>query len=682
MTSTPRPPVVRPLAFSVEPYRIAVNEAASRVRGLWLGYLALTAYLTLAVIGVTHRDLFLETPISLPVMNVDLPLQAFFVVAPLFFLINHFYLLQQLRSLGHRVHAFNWAMGQAALDAVASRRERLGLTTYALVLLIGAGPEENKGWGGVFLWLVTVITLLLAPVVLLLVFQLQFLAYHSAPITWVHRVLLLLDVLLLCLFWPAIRSDQWPTKWTFLKSLSLYWVPIAAFSLFLATFPGEGMDGGPQVDDWVRDQDSDFASVKIALFGGRGVGEDGSPNEIARFLPFWRVLHLADRRDLIDLDRLDKIRGRRENSPSEEALATPDRPLSLPGRDFRGAHLESSDLREVNLDGANLRGAFLTYASLQGASLNDARLQSASLIGASLQGASLNDSSLQGAYFSLTDLQGASLNDASLQGASLIGAKMQGASLNDASLQGASLHRASLQGASLIGAKMQGASLNGASLQGASLNSARLQGASLNSASLQGASLVLTRLSCVILDGSAAWGVTGQPQLDRSPCGRVVKVSWTHPSQEDIADWEQRSLEGVSDAAIRDRLSAFYQELGSRLADPDFVSSPEWLHTLSMVSDIRFQDGLATLLADLFCDKSSAPYVAQGLIKHRFSAPLFVPMSYVYLPLSHLDTAHLTALSRRLLDAREGRTEDCPGVMGVEPEDIKRLPEWAVDAEK
>ena len=82
------------------PFQTAVNEAATRVRGLWLGYIALLAYLFISVAAVTHRDLLLGNPVNLPVLQVKLPLIGFFAVAPMFFLINHFFLLLQLFGLG------------------------------------------------------------------------------------------------------------------------------------------------------------------------------------------------------------------------------------------------------------------------------------------------------------------------------------------------------------------------------------------------------------------------------------------------------------------------------------------------------------------------------------------------------------------------------------------------------
>lgn len=67
----------------LEPYQWAVNEAAARVRGLWFGYIALLAYLFVAVGAVTHRDFLLESPVKLPALDVSLPLVGLFRGRPI-----------------------------------------------------------------------------------------------------------------------------------------------------------------------------------------------------------------------------------------------------------------------------------------------------------------------------------------------------------------------------------------------------------------------------------------------------------------------------------------------------------------------------------------------------------------------------------------------------------------------
>jgi len=69
----------------VNPYSLleAVNRSSDSAHMAWLIFLFIMTYLTIAVAGVTHRDLLLETPVSLPILQVDIPLTQFFQFAPI-----------------------------------------------------------------------------------------------------------------------------------------------------------------------------------------------------------------------------------------------------------------------------------------------------------------------------------------------------------------------------------------------------------------------------------------------------------------------------------------------------------------------------------------------------------------------------------------------------------------------
>jgi hypothetical protein len=67
----------------------ALDDAGGFVRSLWISFVSLGTYLVVVVWSVTHKQLFLDTPIKLPLVDVNLPLNGFFLVAPLFFLIMH-----------------------------------------------------------------------------------------------------------------------------------------------------------------------------------------------------------------------------------------------------------------------------------------------------------------------------------------------------------------------------------------------------------------------------------------------------------------------------------------------------------------------------------------------------------------------------------------------------------------
>src|SRR5215469_11967234 len=76
-------------AKDLQALRDAVIDAASVGAGLWLSYLFVLFYLAIAVGSVTHRNLFFESTVKLPFLNVDLPLIGFFVLGPAIFLIVH-----------------------------------------------------------------------------------------------------------------------------------------------------------------------------------------------------------------------------------------------------------------------------------------------------------------------------------------------------------------------------------------------------------------------------------------------------------------------------------------------------------------------------------------------------------------------------------------------------------------
>jgi hypothetical protein len=78
-------------ANDLEELRASVVDAASVSGGLWFSYLFVLVYLLVAAGGTTHRDLFFESHIQLPFLNVELPLLGFFVLGPLLFLIVHAY---------------------------------------------------------------------------------------------------------------------------------------------------------------------------------------------------------------------------------------------------------------------------------------------------------------------------------------------------------------------------------------------------------------------------------------------------------------------------------------------------------------------------------------------------------------------------------------------------------------
>jgi len=58
----------------------AVNDSAGKAGVLWMSFITLGTYLLIATGSVTHRNLFLNSAIKLPVLGVELPVTGYFLL--------------------------------------------------------------------------------------------------------------------------------------------------------------------------------------------------------------------------------------------------------------------------------------------------------------------------------------------------------------------------------------------------------------------------------------------------------------------------------------------------------------------------------------------------------------------------------------------------------------------------
>jgi uncharacterized protein YjbI with pentapeptide repeats len=515
-TSAPDLPPSVPADDDLDAIKKAVDDAASVGGALWFSYLFVLFYLGVAAGAVTHADLFFENPVKLPFLNVELPLLVFFFLSPILFFIAHVYTLVHLVMLTEKTKRLHRALHDPKRNVASATRESLQWQLPSNIFIqFLAGPREIRG--GLFgrsLLVIAWVTLVIAPVLLLLMMQIQFLPFHSSFITWTQRLALAGDLALLWWLWRKILSGRetdhrrrWASRaWTgvgFLSSACAF-----LFSWAIATFPGERLED--LLAKWDRPRLA--ASLHDGVFSS-----EVDPTTRRRWLPFSSTLVLTginiyeglgidDPEKAKWRDYVFRARGRDLKGAIFDLASLPK--VDFEGAELQGASLLRTQLQGALLDGAGLQGASLYEAQLQGASLTRAKLQGAALDEAQLQGASLYEAQVQGASLEKAQLQGASLTRALLQGASLEEAQLQGASLTRAQLQGAFLDEAQLQGASLWGATLQGASLARAQLQASLLTSAELQGASLEEAQLQGASLTRALLQGASLEEAQLQGAS------------------------------------------------------------------------------------------------------------------------------------------------------------------------------
>jgi uncharacterized protein YjbI with pentapeptide repeats len=632
----------------VNPYSLleAVNNSSDTSHTAWLIFIAVMAYLMVAVAGVTHRDLLLETPVTLPILQVNIQLTQFFQFAPVLLVLFHLGVISQLVLLARKTLEFDAAVRSLEVSDRRTHPLRLELHNFFFVQAI-AGPHRSVVMS-VFLHGMSWLTLVVLPVVLLLYIQMAFLPYHDVAITWSHRIALGVDVLMLLsigIFLTRAETSFFKAFWRTTLHHPLSFIVTAGvlaavsfFSFFIATVPDEDLDR--------------LTRTFLPLDDGRPEGR--RPRQTVGFsMPLiasrtdgslWGVFH----RNLIVTDQ-DLVADRaRARSAGDDAT------VSLRGRDLRYAKLDRSDLHGadltgVNLDGASLVGADLRQirlhcadltelilsedrelarcASARHANFSRARLTGARMAGIDLSGAKLDEAGLEGAELAYALLAGANFSGARLEKADLTGGvQLQGANFLIAFLQGADLTGAHAQTADFSSAGMQAAILAHSSLEGAILRDADLEAADLQNVKLAGADMTGTKLAAADLRGAIIWQ-TQPPREDNLPLADLGNIAIAPPQESDLATLAAM-LERIQDTRLRREVKEALLPVTRSAESRKWEASPErqiWQQHAAAHSahPPGYREALTEHLARLMCRSRWANgAVATGIAK-RAQAPRF-----------------------------------------------------------
>lgn len=468
----------------IEKLRCSVDETARRLSGVFTTYLLAGIYIAVAIATTTDKQLLLETKLQLPLLTIALPVRGFYIVVPFALLVLHLYLLLNIYFLSIKQVAFEEALQK--LQDKSEQDWQRGLLLPLAISPLSIQAERSLVIRSV-LRLIIWVTVIAAPPVLLEFIQLQFLPYHSVPITWWHRAIFLLDLAVLWVIWRIIlncrpkkhepRSSRISKILCRLRvaAMCLMIMTSCLFSLVVATVPGESLDRPARFLDRLKDQLHRNLIVRSTTF----VEEAPPPELVAVYIQQGKT---------VDDAWLDHAKG-----------------IRLQERDLRGADFSYSSFYNADLRGVRLDSATLAGSNFQGANLSRVKKQSGGFVPSSLRGANLFDADLQGANLMYAELQGADLSAAKLQGVNLYMANLQAVKTPVVTTLGKALAGVDLRGASLFGVKLQAADLPGANLQGVDLRTAQLQGANLEEANLKGSFLAYAEfqganLKAAILD--------------------------------------------------------------------------------------------------------------------------------------------------------------------------------------
>ncbi len=236
----------------VNPYSLleAVNNSSDNANTGWLIFLSIMTYLMIAVAGVTHEALLLQTPVQLPILQVNIQLKQFFQFAPVVLVLFHLGILAQLVLLARKTLEFDHAIRLLETSDKRSHPLRLELHNFFFVQAI-AGPQRSIVMSG-FLHIMSWLTIVILPVVLLLYMQLSFLPYHDETTTWINRIALVFDTTLLLLIGVFLMRAEPSFFQAFWRSTTAHPLSTAAtgavlalvayVSFFAATVPDEPLD--------------------------------------------------------------------------------------------------------------------------------------------------------------------------------------------------------------------------------------------------------------------------------------------------------------------------------------------------------------------------------------------------------------------------------------------------------
>ena len=649
----------------VNPYSLleAVNRSSGGANAAWLIYLALMSYLLITIAGIGHKDLLLNSDIALPILQVKIELTRFFLFAPILLVLIHVGLISQLVLLARKTLEFAASIRMLETTEQRTHPLRLELDNFFFVQAI-AGPERSR-IVGFFLHGMSWLTLVVMPVILLLYMQLVFLPYHDVTITWAHRVVLMADIALLVfigVFLWRLETSFFRAFWRTslhhpigLAFTAVLLAVVAAFSLTVATIPGEAIEGS------VRQANARGAGYIL----GYAVPGLGATQEGSLFGLFHRNLIVTDMDLVVDKD------------------VTPGEPsINLRGRDLRFAKLDRTDLHQADMTGANLEGASLVGADLRGVwlscgDLNEllltnsrgaarcasargtnfakARLSEAKMAGIDLRGGKLEEAQLDGAQLAHALMTGASFANARLDRADFTGAWLHGANFLLASLQGADLSGAKLLMADFTSAGMQGANLSLASLEGAVLRDAELEGASLRMAALHGADMAGAKMQGSDLAGAQVWRTT-PPGGEIGAFADMAQIVVRPPSEDELTALGA-SMAHMEDGPLKARLADNLVALTDPGQNASWATSPDqqsWQGLARSSGDAATAEGYKTryteFLAKLMCrSRYAGGAVATGIARRAMTQGFKGDMPTIYDKLRSTDCPAMAAMSPRLM---------------------------------
>ena len=430
--------------LSAEELKERLDQSSGQARNLMVAFATSMLFMLAATASTTHVMIFMpDSRLSLPLVQIQVSLVGFYILAPFIFFVFHVNFLFNLQKHADKFLAWRNKAIEEKKEEI-EKKNRLAKVTgkeqepipgnniqieepslFQFIFNYSLAHSLSSYRIGIARLIAIFMTWFIAfggPLLTLLFIQVRFIPYHGYTITTIHRLLVIADALLLIYYWLRIRRPDWSVSGLVKRPLLKSWIPFVGSGVsFLILLGVSGVSWHEAVIPEQKGDGYEKTAEYLSI--------------AASYPPFHTSFNMyrkwIERKEPLSSEEVRKtskeyltefIRG---SFPKNLDLASEIRAGKVTFEN-EGVDFSDRDLRYANLTGlkaakpvftnAQLQGAFLWEAQLQGAFLWEAQLQSADLSFAQLQGADLNNAQLQGAFLWHAQLQGAILDNAAIKG--------------------------------------------------------------------------------------------------------------------------------------------------------------------------------------------------------------------------------------------------------------------------
>jgi len=453
----------------------AAEQLARTIRAALLIFAAFLIYNVFIVATTDDLDFVISKQITMPIINLTLPVAGTYIVAPLLVLVLHVNIIYLYVSANRQAAA----LASSLLDIKFQSDRRSFLLfldqfyIFQALLSFYGSPKSLARATVVLIELV----IFLVPLFIILCIQIRYLPSHDYALTFWHRFVTGADIAAIVV--AAFLLSSLRRSYSYALFFGLTCLAAGYLSFFILLSPDDPceLQANRGIIHWVFGPD--FHEVG-AHWNATAPGIS-APSLRFKTRLLRRNLDLTGRR-LYSQFPGDQVKAAYISRGKSET--------ELVRKEARGIDLSGADLRFANFQNVDAMLANFSGSDLSGSNFTSANIRYAKFVGAKLIAAKFQNAKMTRVDMSSADLTGASLYQATATGGNFMQAIFAGATLVEADLTGAVLASATLAGALVSGSTLYAATLIKADLRGARLGGSKFTVANLNQARLGGAEFV------------------------------------------------------------------------------------------------------------------------------------------------------------------------------------------------